>query len=420
MIASSSLSPAESLTTTKPKDAKLRRQAFRWVRVGLGLSLIGLAIYTLWWQRRNVVSRVGYINATVINLYAPIPGTLTLMDLQPGLGVMEGQTIGQIENIRNPELETDRQNLENRLSLARTQRQGIARKIASRENQQSVLLAQANSQLALEVRYHQEAANRTLKELRQAQENLAFAEIDAERYASLVESGAVSRQLAEGAASKAKEAQEFVASKQAELQQQQTALAASREGLQLSSARTFSFPDIRLLDLQTEIIDLELELQEAEVLIKELELEIENIDAQIALQQYAPINIPVMSVIWSIANKSGPLGIALAAGDPIVKVIDCQDSWVSALVSERDSSRLEMGQPTSIRLLDGSNRSFSGQVRSIRGGPGKVVAGEDVAVPPPDLVRNELEVQVSFNQVPEELTAESFCGVGKSVEVIFE
>jgi hypothetical protein len=48
-----------------------------------------------------------------------------------------------------------------------------------------------------------------------------------------------------------------------------------------------------------------------------------------------------------------------------------------------------------------------------------MTAGSDVAVPPDELVRNELEVQVTLDDHGEELSDGRFCSVGQSVEVVF-
>lgn len=397
-----------------------RRSWFRIARIGLGVGLIGVAVYVLWWRGRNVVSRVGYINGTVINLYATIPGTVTLEAIEPGQALNQGQAIGQITNDRNPQLETDRQNLVTRLAQAQAQRRALDQKIASRERIQARLTAQAESQRTLENQFYQEASDRTRNELRQAQENLALAEISAQRFTSLVESGAVSKQLADEAVFRAKEARAVVAAKQDQLRQQQTALTAIRQGLQLDASRQFSTPDMRLLDLEADLVDLALQRQEVDTTILEIQQEITNIKAQIALQRQADIKIPVDSVVWSVTNRTGVLGIPLTAGDPILELVNCQDTWASALISERERGRVRVGQDAEVRLLDGTNTVIPGQVRAIRGGPGKVTAGADVAVPPPDLVRNELEIQVTLLNKPDELDAANFCGIGQSVEVILK
>ncbi|URR36406.1 HlyD family efflux transporter periplasmic adaptor subunit [Thermosynechococcus sp. HN-54] len=410
---------SSSAVANKPPQTETRRRIFRVVRIGLGVTLIGLAVYLLWWRQRNVVSRVGYLNGTVITLYATIPGTLTLEPLRPGELLSAGTEIGTIRNDRNPQLETDRQNLETRLNVALSQQQGLQQKRNSRMALINQLDRYQQSQQALEIRFAQEAVQRTLGELRQAQEALAIARIEADRYTSLVETGAVARQLADEAVSRAKQAAKFVESKQAELRRQRTALQAARQGLQLDASRTFSFPQIRLIDLQLELVDIDVELLAVATTIGELRREIANIKQQLSLQRVAPVKAPTTAVVWSVIHKTGDLGIPLTAGDPIVKVLDCNDVWATALVAERDNPRLRIGQEATVRLLDGSDRRLKGIVRAIRGGPGKVEVGENVAVPPPDLVRNELAVDVQLNNLPEDLSAERFCGVGQSVEVVF-
>ncbi|XFA73473.1 HlyD family efflux transporter periplasmic adaptor subunit [Thermosynechococcaceae cyanobacterium Okahandja] len=408
-----------SSAPVKPPQSHQRRRVFRIVRIGLGVTLIGLAVYLLWWRQRNVVSRVGYLNGTVINLYATISGTLILDPLRPGEALAAGTEIGIIRNDRNPQLETDRQNLETRLQVALTQQQALERKRASRQALIQDLDRYQQSQRWLEIRYSQEAVQRSLGELRQAQEALAIARIEADRYSSLVESGAVARQLADEAVSRAQQAAKIVESRQAELRRHQTALQAARQGLQLDASRTFSFPQIRLIDLQLELVDIEVEQLEVASTIAELRREIANINQQLQLQRLAAITVPTSSVVWSVIHKTGSLGIPLTAGDPILELLDCEDVWATALVSERDNARLRVGAPATVRLLDGSDRRITGYVRAIRGGPGKVEVGQNIAVPPPDLVRNELAVDVQLDTLPPELSAQNFCGVGQSVEVVF-
>nr|AZB73649.1 HlyD family secretion protein [Synechococcus elongatus PCC 11801] len=410
---------SKSVLTPRLPSSLDRRTFFRYARIALGVGLISLAAYVLWLRNSSVSSRVGYINGTVINLYAPIPGIAQLDPLEPGQALQKGQVLGAITNDRNPQLETDRQNLVTRLAQAEAERTALDMQIASREAVRSQLLSKASSQQQLEEQFFQQGSERTRNELRQAQESLAFAKIEADRYQSLVESGAVSQQLADAAISRAREAQAVVAAKQNELQRQQTALAAMRQGLQLDAARTLSIPEIRRLDLESELVDLTLKRQTVSATIQEIQQEIKNLQQQLELQKKALIKAPIEGVVWSITNRTGLLGIPLTAGDPLLEMVTCADTWVTALVSERDRGRLRIGQQAEIQLLDGTNTNISGRIRSIRGGPGKVTAGTDVAVPPPDLVRNEVEVQVSLLEKPSVLAAGNFCGIGQSATVNF-
>ncbi|MFN4279534.1 HlyD family secretion protein [Thermosynechococcus sp.] len=397
-----------------------RQQLFRALRLLFIFSLVAVGVWFLWQRQMRVFSRVGYLNGTLLNIYARISGTLVLEPLQPGQFLHQGQEIGRIANERNPQLETDRQNLETRLAVAQRQRQVLLQKRRSRQQLIAELSYYQREQYRLEVQFAQEALQRVLAELREAQEALTLARLEADRYNRLVHQGAVSRQRADEAIYKARQAEQVVKNKQAELRRYQTNLEAFRKGLQLDSARTFSFPQIRVIDLQIEVVNIEGQIAEVEVTIEQLKREIANIKQQLALQRLVRIRSPIAGVVWSVIHKSGALGIPISAGDPIAKVLDCDDVWATALVAERENARLRVGQPATVRLLDGSDRRLRGWVRAIRGGSGKVVVGETVAVPPPDLVRNELAVDIALEELPAELGAQRFCGVGQSVEVIFD
>ncbi|MCS6943593.1 MAG: HlyD family efflux transporter periplasmic adaptor subunit [Geminocystis sp.] len=398
----------------------IRRAMFKALRVAFGLALIGVAGYLLWNRQRYVVSRVGYLNGAVIDMYATITGTLTLKDLRPGDALKKGEVVGEIRNERNPQLETDRQNLETRLAVALARKKSLTRKLANRIQLINQFKDYKENQINLEVKYFESVVEATLAQLKEAEEALAFAKLEADRYSFLAREGVVAQNVADAAITKAEQAAKVVENKKAELRRQQAALEAVRKGLQLDSARNFSFPQIRLLDLEVEKKEIEAELLENETTITQLRREIEIINRQLALQRSAQLKAPNDTVVWSVIHKTGPLGIPISAGDPVLKLLDCKDVWATGLVSERANAKLYIGQPARVRLLDGTGREIKGTVRAIRGGVGKVQVGENVAVPPPDLVRNELAVDVTLQQLPSDLTAGNFCGVGQSVEIVLE
>lgn len=281
------------------------------------------------------------------------------------------------------------------------------------------LTEKANSQATLDIEFFRANLNRARSELSQAQANLNLARKEAERFTRLAQEGAVPQQRADQAIAELRTAEALVRSRKAEVDRSISALNATQQGLQLDSARTFSFPEIRLLDLQREITDLTQEKREIEVSILVLEKELRNAQQQLNLQREAKLKSPIKAVVWSVNLRTGKLGVPIGAGTPIMQLLDCQEVWATALVAEQENRRLRLGQPAEVRLLDGTNRVYKGRVRSIRGGVGRVNAGVDVAVPPNELVRNELEVQVTLDDRGEELSAGRFCSVGQSVEVIF-
>ncbi len=400
-------------------EGNLRRNFFRWFRVIFGVGLVVTAGYLFWQRQSKVVSRVGYINAELITIHAPITGVLKLERVDVGSILPEGLAIGSITNDRNPQIEIDVENLRSRLRLAKTQLQSLNERLSTRQRLVDFLTEKANSQAALDMGFFRANLDRARSELRQAQVNLNLARKEAQRFTRLAQEGAVTQQRADQAIAELKTAEASVLSRQAEVDRSISALNATRQGLQLDSARTFSFPQIRLLDLEREIADLTQEKRQIEVSILALEQELRKAQLQLHLQRSAKLKSPINAVVWSVNLRTGRLGVPITAGTPILQLLDCQEVWATALVAEQDNRRLWLGQPAEVRLLDGTNRIYKGRVRSIRGGVGRVPAGVDVAVPPSELVRNELEVQIALDDRGEELSAGRFCSVGQSIEVVF-
>jgi len=405
--------------TETPVESNLRRRFFRWFRILFGAGLMIFAGYLFWQRQTRVISRVGYINAELITIYAPITGTLHLERINVGSVLPKGFLIGSITNERNPQITIDVENLNSRLRLAQNQLKSVNERLNARQRLADFLTKKTQSQISLDIDFFRANVERARSELKQAQANLELARKEAQRFTRLAEEGAVSQQRADQALAEMKAAEALVASRQAEVDRSLSALTATQQGLQLDSARTFSFPQIRLLDLQQEITDLIQEKRQLEVSVLTLEQELRKAQLQLNLQRSAQLESPVNSVVWSVNIRTGELGVPVNTGTAILQLLDCHEIWATALVTERANRKLRLGQPAEVRLLDGSNRIYRGWVRSIRGGVGRVTAGADVAVPPDELVRNELEVQVTLDDRGEALAGGRFCSVGQSVEVMF-
>lgn len=412
-----------TLFQNKPQETavenNLRRKFFRWFRILFGAGLMIFAGYLFWQRQTRVISRVGYINAELITIYAPITGTLHLERINVGSVLPKGFLIGSITNERNPQITIDVENLNSRLRLAQNQLKSVNERLNARQRLADFLTKKTQSQISLDIDFFRANVERARSELKQAQANLELARKEAQRFTRLAEEGAVSQQRADQALAEMKAASALVASRQAEVDRSLSALTATQQGLQLDSARTFSFPQIRLLDLQQEITDLIQEKRQLEVSVLTLEQELRKAQLQLNLQRSAQLESPVNSVVWSVNIRTGELGVPVNTGTAILQLLDCHEIWATALVTERANRKLRLGQPAEVRLLDGSNRIYRGWVRSIRGGVGRVTAGADVAVPPDELVRNELEVQVTLDDRGEALAGGRFCSVGQSVEVMF-
>ncbi|MFN3361549.1 MAG: HlyD family secretion protein [Pseudanabaenaceae cyanobacterium] len=412
--------PRPETATVLEEKAVRRSDIFRWLRLILGIGLLGTGIYLTWYRFGRVVSRVGYVNAPLIHIYAPMTGVLHLESLQPGQQLPQGTVIGKVNNEKNPQLELDRQNLTSQLQIAKQKLQNLEGQLAQRQELQQYLAKKADQQANLDLDFFRTNLERSERELRAAQAQLALAEKEFNRFSSLAAEGVVPPQRADQALAELEVAREAVATRQAEVKKALVNLQAAKAGLQIDSARTLSFPALRLLELEREITDLQKEKKAVKTTIQQLEQEIKTATRQLQIARAEEIKAPVDSVVWSVSLKTGELGTHVGAGTPLVELVNCQEVWVSALVAERANRQLAVGQLARIRFLDGTKRVVMGRVRAIRGGPGRVRAGIDVAVPPPELVRNEVEVQLELlGQGVANSQSQNFCGVGQSVEVEF-
>lgn len=407
----------EAPTPSKPLSLPSRQTVFKFLRLGTGIGVLAILGSYLWRSQTSVVSHQAYINAPILSLHSPMQGQLTLNNLMPGETLTAGTQIGQVQNVRTPEIEVNRQQLQSQLRLNQSQLRLLQQKIANRRQ----LLAEFSQKLVLQqnyqATYHTQQIRLQEAQLRDAQHAAKLADVQAERYGSLVKAGAVSRDRADQAVTAAQRANEVVRNRQADLSQSRAEQAASSNGLQLSGSKTFSLPDIRARELRTEIADLEEQVQVLRTQIEQDNLKIAHISQQLTLKQNAPITVPTDSVVWSVERRSGALGQHVDSGDALIKLLDCKQVWVDAFMAEEDVRSLQIGSAVNVRLLtDGQQDQIEGRIQSIRSGVGRVVTGQDVALPPPELVKRAVAVRIML--ASEDLKPERFCSVGRSVEVV--
>ncbi|MBE9078603.1 HlyD family efflux transporter periplasmic adaptor subunit [Romeria aff. gracilis LEGE 07310] len=402
-------------------EFETRQFIFRAIRLVFGLGLIAIIGYLLWDNYRKTTSSQAYINGIIIPVRAPITGTFKIsnqdLELTPGKSIQAGTTIGRIENIRaDPQLATTQQQLRSQVQQTEKQLENIQIKIENRQQSLQKVAHKSNQENALQVESAQAQVNRRFNQLQQAQKTAEFTQREAQRYRQLGAAGAVSRNRVEEEDTEAQIAQEIVDASQAQLAQARADLAAAKAGLSLEGGNSFSYPQVRRQELQTEIADLQLQLKALKTQQEQQKSELGTADQQFQLQTRAAVKMPTTGVVWSVENPPSSQGTTLSAGDTIFRVVQCSETWVEAFFPENEIEELSIGTPAQIKLLAG-NSTFSGSVQRIRAGVGRVSPGQESAVPPPDQVRREVAVRLSIDN-PIKAPAE-FCGIGRSVEVTF-
>jgi multidrug resistance efflux pump len=403
----------ENLLTVTP-----RQSFFRILRLAFGLSILIIVGVILWRNKYSIISDQGYINAPIIVVRAPIKGNLISRNLKPGTSLVEGTTIGSIENSGDPALEVQQQSLTSQLLLAQVELTAIKVKLRDRRVIKRQIEHYLEVQTSLQSNYNDQQVKRYQGELKDAEHEAEFALVEAQRYQELVVKGGISQNAADRLQTNALRAQQVVVSKRALQQEAVAQLEASQQGLQLEGSRTFSDPFIRSQTLDEEIADLEQQEHLIQARIQQNLQELSRVSDQLKLQKRAILKITQPGVIWSGEDRFISGGY-VSPGDTVVTLIDCQRLWIDTFLAERQVEKLTIGMVAKVRLLsDPKHRILSGRIQTIRSGVGRVVTGDQVAVPPPELIRRNLAVRIILD-TPEQVTSDEFCGVGRSVAVTF-
>ncbi|TVQ14564.1 MAG: HlyD family efflux transporter periplasmic adaptor subunit [Leptolyngbya sp. DLM2.Bin27] len=401
-----------------PKPMVYRRLIFKLLRLGLGIGGLVLVANLLWARSQTLISRQGVVNAPVITVRSPLEGKLTLIALEPGAVLTASAAIGTVENPRQAQLVIDRQHTTGQIEQILSQRQGLQARLQNRQALLNQFQQEARQQQTLQNNYQAQQVNQMRSDLVAAQSAAAVAALEAQRYSTLAERGAVARSVADQTIATAEQTAAGVQRQQAALTQALAEQAAAAQGLQLEGARVFSYPDVRVREINQEMADLRQQQADLDATLRATRQELIYIDQQLALAQTAPIVSPATGVVWSVPSPTGALGDHIEAGSTVVQLLDCDNLWVDAFVSERQVSTLQVGEQARVRFLSDRPGTWrAGTIASIRAGVGRTATGDDVAVPPPELVRREVAVRVRLAEVP--LTPAEFCGVGRSVEVTF-
>lgn len=403
----------------QPSKFPLSRQTiFKSLRLGLLTMVLAFVSWLLWQRSQSFTSRQGVVNAAVVAVRSPLEGKLTLNPLELGAVLTAGTTVGNVENPLHPQIVTNQQMIISQLKTLQSQLKSIDSRIQSRQ----VLLAQfqleQGQQDNLQQDFQAEKVTQREKELQASQSAARAANLEAERYRFLSENGAISQSLATQAQAAAEQADALVERQAAALKQMRTEQRAITKGLQLEGSRVLSYPDIRVRELEQEIRDLQQQKDELVVALKAKQTELNKINEQLNLAQSTPIKIPITGVLWSLERKNTEVPEYINLGDLVLEMLDCDNVWVDAFVTEQRLDDLRMGAEVEVRFLsDPDNKQYTGEIISIRSGIGRITPGDDVALPPEDVVRRELAVKIRVKDV--QLPDSEFCGVGRSVEVRF-
>ncbi len=396
-----------------PGQQRIKRS---WLANGLvGLASVSLVIWGLQAIRTRITSVISVdavVNAPITDLKAPQAGTLEELTLETGALVRKGQTVIRLENDRLDQLTV--QTAESRLGRQQADLAAAEVRLEQLRSLQLTLQLEASGQFDLENSAALTVSEQVRAELAEQQASLTLARTNYRRAANLAAEGALARAEVDQAKAELDQAEARLNALEKRLVRSQVDQDAAAVGLSLDRTRSGFDPRIRLQELALQIIEQEQQVEALTVALTGTAAEASEASKDFDRRKTARIEAPTDGVVWQMTARPGEY---VEQGEVLGQVVDCQQRWVDAYVSERNVRLLQPGTPAQIVLYGTDDQVLSGKVSQVRSGVGRLAPGQEVAVP---LERNlPRATQVRVELAPDSSPAESFCYVGYTGRVTF-
>ena len=288
----------------------------------LGVLLVGSLIWYLVTTRRSSdLQLIGTVDANEVIVSSKIPGRIQTLTVEEGQSVTQGELIAVIES----------QDLEAALKAAEATAAGEKWKLNGTEDTERQNQGETSS-AAVSAEAQVRAAQATLA---QAQANLDHQKADTSRTVALAQQGIMSAQARDDAETSLQAAEAAVNTARGNLAAAQASLRQARahELLTAVSARTVN-----------ETRD---EAANARALAQEAKVE----------EGYSQIVSPITGKVDVWAARQGEV---VAAGTPIVTIMDLSQTWVYAPLPETQADSVQLGD--SLRVVMPSGDTVYGKV----------------------------------------------------------
>jgi multidrug resistance efflux pump len=398
--------PSDPETPTRSWVPTVRRL----LKVAAGLAIVavfGWLPLKAIWQTSSVEA---VVNARIVTLRSPIDGAVTSQSshVPPRSAVKEGDVILRIVNARGERTRLD--DLRRQMSRLENERPSFAAKLAAAEAAQQDLARQASQfregrMLQLEAR---------IAEIQSAIEAAASRREEAtaavERASSLIKSGSVSTvELARLTREQSIARQTEIGARR-RLDAANVELSGAKNGTYLGDSYNDRPSSVqREEEMRQRAGDLKADLAHADTEIEWLSHEIASEQLHYANRSEADIRAPVSGRIWEMMTSPGE---DVRAGQPLLKLLDCSGTVVTANVTESVYNRLQLGEQADFEPNDGSP-AIQGTIINLTGASG---APANLAIDPTALNKEPYRVSVSMPGV--DATGKD-CAVGRTGRVVF-
>lgn len=278
------------------------------------LAVLAAIYYFATANRSSDLSLIGTVDSNQVIVSARISGRIERLLVEEGTEVKQGDVIAQL----------DRAELEAQSKAASAQFSSQSSRVSSSQ----ATAAQASGETSSDVANAQSLVQSARAQLAEAQANLEREQLDNARMVKLAAEGVASQQDRDRSSAALKAAQARVKSLEDQVKASQAALGAAQARTQQAHAAASNVSAAR-----SEMNAAQAQLAEAETRLG-----------------YTQVVAPVSGTVSVRAARQGEV---VAAGQPIVTIVDLNDVWVRAAVPETESDGVALGDALKVRLPSG-------------------------------------------------------------------
>lgn len=397
---------AEAATARIPKLAPARKGIKSLLAIAVAIAIGWIPVQRL----LATTSTEATVNARVINLRAPIDGTVLIQapTLAVGTTVEPGEQLLEITNSRADRGRLD--DLRRTVSALTSEAAALTTRLEQLRTLQADLRAQRDAFQEGRIRQLEARAAELQVQITSAEAQHADAEEALDRSKKLNATGAQTTATLLHAERDSKVTKFAIDAAKLRLQGNQIELEAARKGLFVGD----SYNDLprsaqRLDEIGQQIVEASSQLDERKSRLAYLKTELDAEARLFEAHSTAEVNATVRGRVWEVLTANSE---EVRVGQDLLRVLDCGGAVVTATVSEAVYNKLYVGQPAHFHLR-GESQEYTGAVASLTG---LAAAGSNFAIEQTAMTREPYHVTIAIPG----LAARDECNVGRTGQVTFD
>ncbi|MGB7087137.1 MAG: HlyD family efflux transporter periplasmic adaptor subunit [Phormidesmis sp.] len=422
-------------STAEPPVPEEKPQGF-WLRlsqvagfVGLGAAVLTVSGILVTHRLNHVVTDNAFVNSRAVRLRSPIDGDIAEFYVSPGVSVNRGQVIARIE--LDPDLWDDSQ-----ADLQQLQQQKDAvnsdirlAKQARSDLKQQLAAIRGNVDAVWTVESDLSASNVSQQEadVEAARARANAAQSDYERYARLLEEGAVSAQQVEQLWADWNVTEAEVRQALAALRSADSSLVASQNQSVMQQSEGWG----RLVvsestDIQRAIDAQNAQIQKLSVQEGQLQKRLKEAESRFGQQQTQPVKAPFSGIVYRTSREREE---QVAKSESLATLLDCDDLWIEAVLPTQQVKRIDTAAPVLVDLASES-KAVTGEVSLIQPISRLEDYGQQAdltrvqalpsAIPTKFSGKSLSRLTVLVSPPTNYTQSQQFCGVGQPARLTFE